>query len=277
MFHILAYTVNAGVNDANVDMAAVNDIIFTRRGGAGGADHFIFTEQYHLLRWFHAAANATRARLNAPTLNILSRHQVWPVERSATIPDRPGYQDLRTVPMPLPIDEEIAVEESNNLGAGNERTNSFLTIAPPNWSMTLPRAGAVAGGSPAEIVARFTATIVVSANAWSAPVNLTFSDGLKGGWYTVLGAQCQGTSDLAFRLFFPRSPYGSNQRQLRPGGLMQDGVGDTPDPANMGGWGRWGFFHSFEPPQLEVFALAAGATAIEGRLMLLYHDNVRPF
>lgn len=259
-FHVLAYTNLAGVNDANVDQAAVADPIFTTR-----SSHFIFTEQYNLIAAYHQATSALRARFNTPTWNAIARQHIYPVERSATVPDRPQGLDLRDVPVPLPVNEEVAVEESNNLGSSTERSNTFLWIATPDWNRNLPR-GIWQG------LVRFTATIVVSANTWSAPVALTFAENLRGGWYDVLGAQVQATSDLAFRFLFPRAPF-VGSRQLRPGGLCQEAVGDTPDMRNFGGWGLWGTFHSFEAPQLEVFALAAGNTAIEGRMLLSYRGE----
>lgn len=260
MFHIVAYTNLAGVNDANVDQTLAADTIFTSRN-----NHLILTENYNMIYAFHAATSAIRARFNVQTWNAIARPQIWPVERAATIPDRPQGLDLRDVPVPLPANEEIAVEESNNLAAATERSNTFLLIAPPAWNRNLPR-------GRAQLVVRATATIVVTANAWSGDVALTFAETLRGGWYDVLGCVCQGTSDLAFRLIFPRAPF-VGQRQLRPGGLMQEAIGDTPWSLLNGGLGLWGSFHSFEPPTLQVFALAAGATAIEVRLWLSYRGE----
>lgn len=264
MFHLAAYTVNAGVNDVNVDTSAVTDSVFTTRNS-----HLIFTEDYNLIAAMWAGASALRLRLNMPTLNQVSRHQVYPINRSATIPTPVNVQDLRAMPLPLPQNEEMAWEESGNLGAATERENGFFWLMPKgatyNWPSYLY-----------EIWARFTATITVTANSWSALTTLTASDGLKGGWYAVVGAQCVGSSDLAFRLFFPRSPYTAGpagQRQYRPGGICQEtfaSIAWEPQNGALGGLGTWGYFHSFELPQLDCFALAAGATSLELRLRLLY-------
>jgi hypothetical protein len=51
-FHLMAYGVTAGVNDANVDMTAVNDVIFTARN-----NHFIFSEPYELIAAMHMGAS----------------------------------------------------------------------------------------------------------------------------------------------------------------------------------------------------------------------------
>lgn len=264
MFHIAAYTINAGVNDSNVDTSAVTDSVFTTRNS-----HIIFSEQYQLLAAFWSGVSALRLRLNMPTLNAITRHQVYPINLSATIPSPVNVQDLRANPIQLPMNEEMAWEESGNLGAGNERENGFFWLQPLghtfNWPPFL-----------FEIWSRFTFTITVSANAWSGLNVLTASDGLKGGWYAVVGAECVGSSDLAFRLFFPRSPYnatGNGIRQYRPGGICQNAFSSVPWAAQdgaIGGLGTWGYFHSFELPQAEIFALAAGATSLELRLRLLY-------
>jgi hypothetical protein len=264
MFHISAYTINAGVNDVNVDTTAVTDTVFTTRNS-----HLIFTENYQLIAAFWSGVSAQRLRLNMPTLNAISRHQVYPINRSATIPTPSNVQDMRSMPMPLPQNEEMAWEESGNLGAGNERENGFFWLQPViatyNWPAYLY-----------EIWARFTATVTITANVWSGLAVLTASDGLKGGWYAVVGGQCVGASDLAFRLFFPRSPYNAppgGNRQYRPGGLCQEtfaSIAWEPQDGAFGGLGVWGYFHSFEFPQIEVFPLAAGTAAVELRLRLLY-------
>lgn len=255
-FHLSAYAVAAGINDANVDVPVVSDTIFTTRN-----NHLILTEQYNLLYAFYHGASALRARFNSPTWNALARYQIWPVARSAVIPADPKGWDLRDMPLAIPLNEEIAVEESGNLGAATERETVFCWLGTPDWSRNLPR-------NQYTFIARFTATITVNANAWSGDVPITFAENLRGGFYDVLGAWAVGASDLAFRLVFPRAQF-SGQRQLRPGSLCQDAVGNLPPEINDE-LGYWGSFHSFEAPTLQVFALAAGATAIEGRLLLGY-------
>jgi hypothetical protein len=258
-FHIVAYTNLAGVNDANVDQTAVPDTIFTVRN-----NHFILTEQYNLLYVYHQATSALRARLNVPSLNAIARPQIWPVERSATVPDDPRGLDLRNFPLALPTNEEIAVEETNNLGAATERSNTFMWIGDGGWNRNVPR------GLNSMIV-RWTSTIVVSANAWSADAPIVFAENLRGGWYDILGAWVVGASDLAFRLIFPRAQF-QGTRQFRPGALCMEAVQNTPWEG-CDEFGLWGSFHSFEPPTVQAFALAAGATALEGRFWVNYRGQ----
>ena len=76
-----------------------------------------------------------------------------------------------------------------------------------------------------------------------------------------------------FRFNFPRAR-AYNGRKMRPGWLVQDVIGDLPenrmhiDPYYLGEWGR---FHTFEPPQVEIYGIAASASVgFEFRLWLAY-------
>src|SRR5262249_792298 len=134
VFHILNYRVVAGVNDANVDETMTTDTIYTARNG-----HLLLTEPMNMIGAMHLAASATPARFNIPSWNNLGSHQIWPVNRSATPPSYPRIDDYTMFPKTLPMNEEIAIEESNNLGAATEETTTTLWLAPPNWSRNLPR------------------------------------------------------------------------------------------------------------------------------------------
>jgi 6-phosphogluconolactonase/glucosamine-6-phosphate isomerase/deaminase len=59
--------------------------------------------------------------------------------------------------------------------------------------------------------------------------------------------------------------------------LAQEAVGNFPDDVFCGGMGVYGHFHSFEPPTVQSFNLAAGATAGVLRLDVVYHGERRPF
>lgn len=250
MFHLAGYFVAAGVADANVDMAARPDSVFSIRN-----NHFIFSEQYNLIAAAHLAASATDARLNVPSLNAISRHHIWPVNRSATPPSFPRIQDLRSNPIPIPVNEELAVEESNNLGAATEDTTAFLWLAPPSWNRNLPPSSKA---NP-RLVLRATAAVARTADTWSGLGAITFEQTPRGGWYCVNGVYCQDVNCRAFRVFFPRNTL-INGRILRPGALCSAALGDLEYPYFKDGLGEWGRFHTFEPPQIEVYGDAAGAS-----------------
>lgn len=259
MFHLLTYRVVAGVNDANVDMtAASTDGEFTARN-----NHYIFTEKYDLIGAAHMAVSATRARFNVPSLNRIARFQIWPPNRSATPPADPRIYDLRNYPLTLPQDEEIAIEESNNLGAATEETTVHLWVCPSGtFKRTIPQ-------GQARLLVRATGALARVAAAWATGGVLTFAENLLGGWYAVVGANCQSANLRAFRIVFPRWNVVAG-RKLRPGGLATNAVGDLDYRGMNFLSGQWGVFHSFEPPTLDVWGDAAGADTQELRLDLVY-------
>lgn len=264
MFHLLSYYVSAGVNDSNVDMTASVDGQFSQRN-----NHYVLSEPYNLLGAYHQATSALRARLNVPSINGIARHQIYPPNRNATVPNLPRIADYREYPIMLPQNEEIGVEESGNLGAGNEDTWVTLWIAPPSWNRNIPR-------GIARLTIRATATITGVAAAWSGFTNLTFAENLKGGVYAIVGAEVQGANTIAFRLNFPKMPLYQGRKFL-PGSIAKEAIGNAGAQFNISGFGmgvtalgEWGRFHTFEPPTIQVLAIAAAAVAHEIRLDLVY-------
>lgn len=260
-FHLLAYEAALGVAAANTDVPAVLDPEFTQQGS-----HFIFTEPYTLLLAYYFAASATDARFNVPTINGIARHHFSPIQRSATIPDIPYVQDYRMQPMPLPQNEQIAVEGSNNLGAATEASTALLWVAPPGWNQNIPM-------GMQKLQVRFTYSITTGAGfQWTAGA-ITFAEALKGGSYSVIGLQVQDANTLACRLIFPRGNV-VNGRRLRPGVMSMNALGNRPWPDFDGLMGVYGRFHSFEPPQIEIITTVGAAHAnVEGRMLLMYEGN----
>lgn len=263
MFHLLNYTVNGGVNDVNVDMTASIDPVISQRNS-----HFIFTEQHRVLAFMGMGTSLLRVRANIPSWNAIVRHYVDPPNRSATIPSNAQGQWFTEVPLQFPLNEEIAFEESNDLAMGNERENLFIWIAPPGWTRNVPQ------GRPISCL-RFTASVAGVANAWSSLGGLTFSDTVRGGIYNVVGCEIFDAGTLAFRLLFPKAQMYAG-RPLRPGTLCREAIGNVPFGMAFPGpwvWGSWGRFHTFEPPQLEVYANATGASTQEGRMYVVYEGE----
>ena len=262
MFHLLAYQVTNGIADANVDMVAVVDPTFTRRGGASGVGHYIFTEQYKMIAGHAIGADLSRVRANVPTWNALFRHTLYPVSSAAAMPSPYWLADYRDYPLNIPVNEEIAWEETGTSAAGGDATAMFMWIAPPNWSRSLPN-------GIMRQTARFTAAVTDVVGAWSADAAITFAETLKGGVYAVLGANVMSTGTRAFRLNFVRA-YNYQGRKLFPGDNASVGVASLPLFKGPNWLGEWGRFHSFELPQIASFGLTAGAKTLEGRMDLLY-------
>jgi hypothetical protein len=258
-FHVLGFSSALGVNatDSRVN-AVANDPSFSSRN-----NNYFFTEPYQVIAAFYTAANALRAQFDSATLNIAGRPQIWPVERSATVPDTPGFMDLRDYPLPLPDNgEDVGILGSNNLGAATEDSRAVVFIAPTNWSRQLPR-------GISQQMLRATATVTTVADSWSADTALTLQDNIKGGVYAVIGGFVQGAASDAWRLNF-RSQNLYRGRKLLPGGLCQEAIGNTPRWEWQQGFGELGRFRSIELPTIQIFAPAAAAVAHEIRLNTIY-------
>jgi hypothetical protein len=262
-FHMLAYRAALAAGAASADIAALADSEFTTRNS-----HFIFTEPYNLAALYYQAASATAARFNVSSLNALARAQIWPLNASATVPADPVIMDMRDMPMPLPENEEVAVEGSNSLACMTEQTTALLWIVPPNYNRNIPR------GLQTMVIAA-TGAVAGVANVWSALGNLTFTENLRGGWYTLWGAQFFDAGTIAMRFIFAR-PFLHQGRKFRPGVISQEAVANKPLLAQMGGFGVLGKFHSFEPPQIEILANATAASAQVIRLGITWHGDSEP-
>lgn len=259
---MLAYQGTATLAAPNTKITAVADPIFSQRN-----TNFIFSEDYQMLASFYHGVTPTVARFNVPTWNTLGRQQIWPLEQSATIPDLPQMLDYRDFPLAFPKREEIAIEASCS-AAGPEQHEAFLWIAPPGLNRNLPR-------GQQRIMVRATAAAPGTTLVWGALGAITFAENLRGGYYSLIGAQCFDAGTLAIRFLFPRGPqYGG--RVLRPGILCTEAIANSPLKENMGGFGVLGAFDTDEPPQIEIYANATGASVQELRLDLIYHGNTRP-
>jgi hypothetical protein len=259
-FHLMAYGVTAGVNDANVDMTAVNDVIFTARN-----NHFIFSEPYELIAAMHMGASVLRVRTNWPSLNNYGRHQLWPVNRAAVPPSYPRIDDYRAR---RSSSRRTRKWRSRRAATWERRPNwrLFLSGSASRGATTTSRKGRRASPSGQPLPWRRTAF------SWSGGGVITLSDNLVGGWYALCGAYCFDVNLRMFRFIFPQ--YQSGQRRnYRPG--------STP-PTRSATWKRptdrllqreprsLGCVQHFELPQLEVFGDAAGASTQELRLNLVY-------
>jgi len=263
-FHMLNYGLTDAAGGPDEDMIAAQDDVFTRRGGAGGVDHYIFTDPINLIQAYHMNTAAVRARFNIPSWNHYGRQQIYPPNTSVTVPTNPQVHDLRDNPKAFPQNEEVAVEAVNS-GAGGVRANVFLWVATPDWSKALTP------GLYRQTV-RFTAAAAGTANIWGVVAPIVFTDALVGGTYAVNGVEIFDAGTLAFRLLFPRGPQISG-RNMRPGCLSKEAIGNIGlrnEVMELSRYGEWGKFGTFEPPQIQILANATAASVQEGRMDLTY-------
>lgn len=253
--HLSVYSASFGsVTDS--DTTAALDEIITRRN-----NHLIFTEAYDLLAAYGTGTTLTRARFGNASLNQVGNPHIWPLERSATITDNPALMDLRETPLALPQNEELTILSTTD-AVGPARAEIPIWLGAAGFSRNLPAY---------RDRLRTRATAVVAAGAeggWSSLAELVFERDLINGVYSVIGATVVAANAVAFRLQFPdQKPV--NGRQHRPGSLVMNALGDEPCRLSFGAFGEWGRFHTFTPPNLQVFGDAAGGT-YEVRLDLLY-------
>jgi hypothetical protein len=267
MFQILGYFKSIN-NTLLADTPVIPDTNFSARGGTGGADHWIFTEPYDLHAAFVGAVTVTAAQFNDATLNAVNIPQIYPVNLGITPLTNPQVMDLRSSPVPLPLNEEIPLNISAGAGGAEDcygliwikpRGNQGNDLAMPPVTTSTPR-----------VLALVTASIVLTKGVWSPFVTLTFTNPLKGGAYQVNGAQFVVSNGLAFKLNFVKSPLYMG-RKLWPGSLTEKTYGFVPlrfGPTWMGPYGR---FNNFELPQLSVLgSTTTGATTYTGYLDMTY-------
>lgn len=235
MFHTVCYNGDVGVNASDFDLPAVSDGVATISNA-----HFIFTWPAQIVAAYFLAASALRAKIQTPKLRALANPQIRPVERSATVPNRPLLCDFKDSPIQLaPIDETQALV-SNNLGAATER--EFVLLWASDGNFVYPR-------GPVTTI-RATTVVVTVANVWSAAA-LVFDQVLPAGRYSVVGFQGFGTGILAARLLFPTQVF-------RPGALMVPSAGlFSGDQFRLGYYGEYGQFESVAQPTVEIMSIAA--------------------
>lgn len=260
MFGLIMYSGTAAGAAVYTDLTAAVDQEFTQRN-----NHYTFTEPYELLASVYGGDDVTNGRLLLPSWNAIGEFSLWPPNISATddILAPPLVQWFDGARPELSINEELQSQITST--AAMALGYNALTIVTKDWTRNLPRGRLT-------IPVRATGAVALTAATWSAAGALTLAQGLRGGVYAVVGARCFCADALAFRLIFPRSKM-YHGRKLRPGWLGVNALGDQEAPrvaTDPFCFGVWGYFHTFELPQIELFGNAAGAATQEVRLWLQY-------
>lgn len=270
MYQVLAYykSINAGTYS---DMPAVPDPNFSARGGTGGADHWIFTEPYDLCAAAGFATTLTAMQLFDATFNAINIPQVYPVTKGVVPPSNPNIMDFRMMPIPLPLNEEVALQASAGAG-GAEDVFGLIWIKPSGIGAPSDR-GVMASERNPRVTAIVTASITLTKGVWSPFANLTFTNPLKGGAYQVNGLYLVCAASLAFKLNFVKAPLYQG-RKLFPGSYVENAYGNVPLRFGSNWLGPLGRFNNFELPQISVLGNAAvGAATYTGYLDLTYLGN----
>lgn len=254
-FHFAAYTESiAQLTDSDIN-AVTDDVLQTRNS------HLIISDPYDLIARQAMGATLDRLRFGNVALTYRGQPHFYPVTQSATVVARPDIEDLRKRRLRLPINEEITLLGTTN-AAGPADVVGHLWLARPDWQPIEP---------PGEEIGWVRATVVIAAGAeasWTNLVAITMERDLFNGVYAVCGANVVAANGTAFRFDF-RTMHCSDGRKHRPGGLVQNALGDFPHPLQAEGFGEWGRFSTFELPSIQILDDTAGGT-YEVRMRLKY-------
>jgi hypothetical protein len=255
---LLPYNLATGGAVTDADMSAAADDIFSQRSA-----HYILTNRYILRAIFGMGATMARLNLQIPVFNAVGRFNVWPLNlSSANVLSPPRVAWLDEAAPELPQREEITLKAT---AGASENEYAILFPFTPGHNRNIPSNQLV-------IPTRWTFTPTQVANAWSAAVALTAEQSLRGGVYSVIGAQAVNAGGIAFRLHFPRARM-YNGQYLRPGWLCQQAIGDQEELRMQQSpfvFGEWGRFQTFEQPQISVYSAGTASAASELRLWLAY-------
>jgi hypothetical protein len=248
MYHLLGFGAAAlDASAGDVQLPAIADQLFTI-----SSNNFQLPEEYHTLWAYAGGATMTRARIETASLRLRGFPQIFPVLANNAPPTSANVMDTRRWPIRLKKEEDLRVSVTN--GAAN---NAGCVVAVTQES--IPNLNLNARDLR---IIRFTATSTLAEFAWAAPVAITFQDVLEGGTYAVYGLKCQATNLFAARLIFPN-------QYMRPGTLGEAAVANYINfELEFGGLGKWGEFTTYAQPQLECLGIAAGAQAVEGRMLV---------
>lgn len=267
MFHTVAYHLAAGSAQTLATVPAVTEPVLTTRN-----NNFILTDPFNLAMAYGLGSVITELRANFPTLNAYGFHEFWPIDEQgttlSTVPDRPAIIDYWRQPLKLPTDEELNIQVSCTPGT-TEHDVLLMWLATPNHQFTIP-----SGVQRLTIKATYSIT-PAAIYTWTGGNAMTFTTNFRGGWYVVVGLAVEDPGVIAARLIFPKNtPY--NGRVLRPGCLVQQSYANRPAPQFMGQIGVYGFFNSFETPQIELLSTTTGAHTGDVRLDLVYMGDGAP-
>lgn len=261
LFVLLAYTGNNSTPVNNFDMTAAVDADFSQRN-----NHYIFTESYGIKYLLAQSAHMTDARLVTPTFNALNADglRITGFQQKAGIGGVPTLFDkFSPAAIQMPMNEEVQYQGSTGT---IEQQWGAIVLQTSNWSPNIPAGQLMVFEGTA---GAFTPT----ANVWSGPQILTLTSNPRGGVYAVVRVTCQQVADtLLFRVIFPRTA-NYHSRKLRPGWVAQNAVGSFDDvitQINPYHLGVWGAFHTFELPQIEVFATTSASMTPIFRFWCIY-------
>lgn len=239
MFNLVAFFKSVAQDAALDNITPVSDPLVT----ISANNRVIFPEDYQVLAAHGNLPDATRFRLNTPSMRIIALPELYPFKPSAAAGTNP--------PLVLPGDTAIRIPRNDECGldvsrGGAEAANCYagLWVAPRRM--------------PAPVgpiyTMRATASLTLTAGTWVGGT-LTFDQILPFGRYAIVGMQATVNDGMYARLTFP------GQTQYRPGVPCVEAVGDyiNPQVFRYGAFGLFGYFDQTAQPGIEVLGDTAGA------------------
>jgi hypothetical protein len=245
MHHVLAFAAASGAAVTDTQLNAVAEEIFTRQNNS-----FQIPDPLELLWAYVGGATVTRARINTASLRLRGFPQLIPFNAALLPGDFTDIMDVREWPLMLRAMEDLRVDITN--GAA-ETDAVVVAVSKP--------------GNPLNVnmrdirYIRFTASVTAVAANWSTVGAISFQDVLEGGRYAVYGAHVMGANIIAARFLFTNQTY-------RPGVIAVNAAGQKERDLFYGGMGLYGYFDTYQFPQIETLESAAGASTIEGHLLV---------
>lgn len=241
--HVLAGFYGAIANGTSYGvLPAIIDPVLSLQNG----NQFLSGKKLKVIAGAVLGASLTGAQLDAPSLRTLALPELYPGIAAAAVPDRYALSMFGQYGPVFQPNENFGLRVSVGGGAPSDNFGA-LWLTP----------GYVAAQTGPVTTIPFTATIASLKGSWVAGA-LTPATQLAVGSYQVVGMEVIATGLFLARLVFP-----GTSTQFRPGVIANTTYGRVGQYQfnRYGGMGSFGEFESTAIPSLEVFGLAAGASA----------------
>lgn len=183
----------------------------------------VFSEDYQIVAATAAGASLTAAQIDAPTIDAFNPFQVYPINNALKNAANPNVMDLRRMPIPVPLNEQITFKAAGGAGGAEPDLGVIWLRASGGGATDYPIPPASLANP--RFMAIFTVTLVLTAGVWSAQAAVTFTSPLRGGIYQVNGLWLVCANGLIYQINFPRMPMYQG-RKIYPGNLCDQIYGN---------------------------------------------------
>lgn len=245
MLWTFAYTDSTSTAQADTDLKFLADQSIV----PDGANHPLLPLPFTLIWAYALGLTVTRMRLVTPKFRPFARPSIRPIEQAANPSVRPQISENWRNPIGINAVEGIQIVRTNTTAVA-EQDYGVLTVGDRNYNV--PQMD--------EYCMRVTTTFTPVANTWTISGAISFDDPLTAGQYAITGFEIAAAGGVVSRLVFPGPQSGNPIPQARPGVITPTSLGaQCTRYFRHGRLGVFGYFESFQPPQIEVAWTAATA------------------